>query len=57
VLAAVCSGWAYDAAWAISRVALVIWAYEEVARPANWFRRGIGIAVLVAVTVGLAGKA
>jgi hypothetical protein len=50
----VADGRLHDGAWAVSRVALTIWAYEEITDPANWFRRLIGIAVLAGVTVGLA---
>src|SRR4051794_34006607 len=56
VLERVCSGRAHEIAWAVGRVALTIWAYEEVARPANWFRRVLGIAVLVLVVFGLANE-
>ena len=50
----IATGRVHDAAWALSRVALSIWSYEEAARGVNWFRRGIGAVALVAVTVGLA---
>jgi hypothetical protein len=35
-------------------VALSIWAYEELARGVNWFRRLLGAAVLVYIVVHLA---
>jgi hypothetical protein len=35
-------------------VALSIWAYEELARGVNWFRRLLGAAVLVYIVVRLA---
>jgi hypothetical protein len=52
----IATGWVHDIAWALSRVALIIWAYEEAARGVNWFRRGIGTVVLVAITVALARR-
>jgi hypothetical protein len=54
VVTRLASGWVHDGAWALARVALVIWAYEEAASGVNWLRRGVGAVVLVAVTVGLA---
>jgi hypothetical protein len=50
------TGWVHDGAWALARVALVIWAYEEAARGVNWLRRGIGAVALGAITVGLARR-
>jgi len=44
----------HEWAWAVSRVALTVWAYEEARRGVNWFRRALGIAVLVATVAGLA---
>lgn len=52
----IASGDAHDAAWAVSRVALTVWAYEELVRGSNSFRRVLGAAVLVGITVGLAHK-
>ena len=48
------SGWLHDGAGALSRVALTIWAYEELARGTNWFRRCLGAGVLVSIVVSLA---
>ncbi|PIR98679.1 MAG: hypothetical protein COT88_00200 [Candidatus Colwellbacteria bacterium CG10_big_fil_rev_8_21_14_0_10_41_28] len=31
----------------------IVWAYEEVARGANWFRRGLGIVVLSVLLYGI----
>ena len=47
-------GHVHDWAWALSRIALTIWAYEEAARGVNWFRRGLGVAVLIGIAAGLA---
>lgn len=52
----VATGWVHEIAWALSRVALIIWAYEEAARGVNWFRRGIGAVALIAITIGLARR-
>jgi hypothetical protein len=57
IVARTATGWVQDVAWALSRVALTVWAYEEAARGVNWFRRAIGAVVLVAVTIGLARQA
>ena len=35
-------------------IALSIWAYEELARGVNWFRRLLGAAILVYIVVRLA---
>lgn len=43
-----------DYAWAISRVGLAIWAYEELVRGDNAFRRVLGVVGLVLVVRGLA---
>jgi hypothetical protein len=48
------SGWAHAYATSVSYLAMAIWAYEEVARGANWFRRLLGLAFLVIVTVRIA---
>jgi hypothetical protein len=47
----------HDSAWAVSQVALTIWAYEEIVRGTNWFRRALGAVVLVSITIGLAHQA
>lgn len=51
------SGNVHDAAWAISRMALTIWAYEELAHGSNWLRRTLGAAVLALIANGLAHQA
>jgi hypothetical protein len=40
---------------AVAYVALGIWAYDEVTRGANWFRRLLGATFLVIVVVRVAG--
>jgi hypothetical protein len=47
----------HDPAWAISQVALTIWAFEELVHGANWFRRVLGAVVLAGVVVGLTSVA
>ena len=37
----------------IFTVFIVIWAYEEIVHGVNWFRRTLGIIVLLAVAYGL----
>lgn len=54
VVRALAHGTAATAADAVVRVALAVWAYEELVRGANWVRRLLGAAVLGAVVVGLA---
>jgi hypothetical protein len=56
VVERVASGRVQDVAWAVARIALAIWAYEEAARGVNWFRRCIGVAVLVATVIGLSHR-
>lgn len=43
-----------DVLWALGRVALVIWAYEELARGTNAFRRVLGAVMLVVIVRQLA---
>jgi hypothetical protein len=43
-----------DIARTILYVALTVWAYEEVARGVNLFRRALGVAALVLIVVALA---
>lgn len=56
VLAGVTSGTTHDVARAIFTVALAVWAGEEAAFGVNWFRRLLGLAVLVWIAAGLAGE-
>lgn len=39
---------------AVAYLALAVWAYEELARGVNWFRRVLGAAVLVILIVSVA---
>jgi hypothetical protein len=43
-----------DAARAVLYVALTVWAYEEVTRGVNGFRRGLGAVALVLIVVAVA---
>lgn len=52
--ARVLDGDASDVAFAVSRVGFIVWAYEELVRGSNWFRRLLGAGALVALTAGLA---
>lgn len=45
-----------DVFWAIGRVALAIWAYEELARGTNGFRRVLGAVMLVVIVRQLADR-
>lgn len=48
------SGRVADYAWATSRLALAVWAYEELLRGSNAFRRVLGLVILVIVARSLA---
>jgi hypothetical protein len=52
----VTGGAAHDIGRAIFTLALAVWAGEEAAFGVNWFRRLLGLAVLVWIAVGLAGE-
>ena len=39
---------------AVSRLAFTIWAYEELVRGVNWFRRLLGLAYLIFLVVRVA---
>jgi hypothetical protein len=54
-IAKLTDGDVHDVAYAVSRVGLVIWAYEELAHGVNWFRRLLGAVALVWLVVSLAG--
>jgi hypothetical protein len=45
---------AYSYAAAVSYLAMTIWAYEELARGVNWFRRLLGAAYLTFLIVRVA---
>lgn len=44
----------YEIARAVFYVALTVWAWEEVVRGVNLFRRALGVGGLIYVVVGLA---
>jgi hypothetical protein len=48
------AGTVNDVARAVLYVALTVWAYEEVARGVNGFRRGLGAVALVLIVVAVA---
>jgi hypothetical protein len=54
-LAAVAGGTAHDVGRAVFTLGLVVWALEEAAGGANWFRRLLGVGALVWIVAGLAG--
>jgi hypothetical protein len=47
-------GSAHSYAASVSYLALTIWAYEELAQGVNWFRRLLGLAVVILMIVHLA---
>lgn len=57
LVAAIADGGLEDAARVVFRVALAIWALDELLRGVNWFRRLLGAVVLVALIVGLVAQA
>lgn len=56
VLHGALGGTAAEYAWAVSRIALAIWAYEELVRGDNAFRRLLGAVLLVLVAHGLVDR-
>jgi hypothetical protein len=48
------AGTVNDIARAVLYVALTVWAYEEVARGVNGFRKGLGAVALVLIVVAVA---
>jgi hypothetical protein len=38
----------------MSYLAMTIWAYEELVRGVNWFRRGLGLVYIVSTVAHLA---
>lgn len=56
VLARATGGAPHDVGRAVFSVGLVVWAAEEMVAGANWFRRILGLGVLVWLLVGLAGE-
>ena len=55
-LAAVAGGTAHDVGRAAFTIGLTVWAVEEVVAGANWFRRLLGVGVLVWIASSLAGE-
>jgi hypothetical protein len=55
-LAAVADGAAHDCGRVVFVVGLVVWAVEEALNGVNWFRRLLGLGVLVWIAIGLAGE-
>jgi hypothetical protein len=47
-------GMAHDDAWAISILAMIIWAYGELAHGVNRFRNLLGLFYVISTTVHLA---
>jgi hypothetical protein len=54
-LASAADGSARDAGRALYWAGLSVWALEELAAGANWFRRGLGAGTLVLVGISLSG--
>ena len=52
--AAVIHGAGHTAAAVVSYAAMTIWAYEELARGVNWFRRLLGLAYVIILVVRVA---
>jgi hypothetical protein len=55
-LAAVAGGSAHDAGRAVFTIGLGVWAWEEAVGGVNWFRRLLGLGVLVWTVATLAGE-
>jgi hypothetical protein len=54
-LASLADGTAHDVGRAVFVTGFVVWAWEEAAAGANWFRRLLGAGALVWVAAGVAG--
>ncbi len=54
-LGAVAGGTAHDVGRAVFTIGLALWAWLETVSGVNWFRRLLGVAVLVLIVAGLAG--
>jgi hypothetical protein len=48
------NGSGHDYATSVSYLALMVWAYEELAHGVNWFRRLLGLAFVVILVVRVA---
>ena len=55
-VAAAAQGTAHDAGRAVFTIGLGVWAWQEAAEGANWFRRVLGAGALVAIVVDLTGE-
>ena len=55
-LAAVAGGTTHDVGRAVFTLGLAAWALAEAVGGVNWFRRLLGLAVLVWIVAGLAGE-
>jgi hypothetical protein len=55
-VAAAADGTAHDAGRAVFTIGLGIWAWQEAAEGANWFRRVLGAGALVWIVVDLSGE-
>jgi hypothetical protein len=55
-LGAVTDGTAHDAGRAVFTLGLAVWALEEAVRGVNWFRRLLGVGVLVWIVARLASE-
>ena len=53
-LANLMNGTAHDYATSVSYLALMVWAYEELAHGVNWFRRMLGLAFVAILVVRVA---
>jgi hypothetical protein len=53
-VAALTGGGVHDAGRAVFTLGLVVWASLEIAKGANWFRRLLGVGVLVWLAISLA---
>jgi hypothetical protein len=53
-LARLVSGTGHDYSTSVSYLALMVWAYEELAHGVNWFRRTLGLAFVVILVVRVA---
>ena len=55
-VAAAAEGFAHDAGRAVFFLGLGVWAWQEAADGANWFRRVVGAGALVWIVVDLTGE-
>jgi hypothetical protein len=53
-LARLVNGTGHDYATSVSYLALLVWAYGELAHGVNWFRRLLGLAFVVVLVVRVA---